>query len=359
MRRMNGLMTLSTLSGALLLSSAPVAADEVGDFYKGNTGTIISGYGSGSTYTLYARAVSNHIGRHLPGNPTFVVKSMTGGGSLRAASFLFKAAPQDGSHLGALGRGVATEPIVFGPRSRTKFDPRKFHWLGSLNSEVSIGGVWHTSGIKSLADARKKSVFVATGGQAADSATFTRLCNAIFGTRFKLVAGYRGGGAQNIAMERGEVQGRIGWSWSSVAATKMDWVKDGKINLLVQFALEKHPDLPDVPLALDLTDDPDEKRILEVAFIRQGMGRPYVAPPGTPKARVDALRAAFEKLLTDPAFLAETKKLHLEVNAPKTGAQVEAMVKKAFDLPQSLKDRVADATAPRNAELRMIEKKKK
>ena len=350
--------TLFPMAGLLLLAPSIAAADAVEEFYKGNTITVISGYGAGSTYTLYARAVSNHIGRHLPGNPTVIVKSVTGGGGMRAAAFLFEAAPKDGSHIGAMGRGVATEPVVFGKRSRTKFDPRKFNWLGSLNSEVSIGAVWHTTGIKTLADAKTKSIFVATGGQAADSSTFTLLCNGIFGTKFKLVSGYRGGDSQNLALEQGEVQGRIGWSWSSVVSAKSDWVKDGKINLLVQFALQKHPDLPHVPLATELTSDPDEKKILEVALIRQGMGRPYAAPPETPKARVDALRRAFEQLLTDQAFLAEARKLRLEIHAPKTGLQVEAMLNSAFDLPQSLKDRVAAAVDPKNAEIRTLKKKK-
>lgn len=359
MSRINGLLSLAGLSGLLISAPSLAAADAVEEFYRGKTGTVISGYGPNSIYSVYARLVSNHIGRHLPGSPAFIVQSMAGGGSMRAASFLFNAAPADGSHIGGIGRGVATEPLVFGKRSRTKFDPRKFHWLGSLNSEVSIGAAWHTTGIKTLADAKKTSIFLPTGGQASDSAIFTYLTNAILGTKFKLVAGYRSGGSQNLALERGEVGGRIGWSWSSVAASKRAWVEDGKINIFAQYALAKHPDLPNVPLITELANDPDEKMVLEVALIRQGMGRPYVAPPGVPRDRARALQTAFAQMLSDPAFLAEARKLKLEINAPKTGPQVQALLDRAFDLPQSLKDRVAAAADPANAQMRKREKTKK
>ena len=359
MSRINALLAVAGMSCLLASGSSPAAADPVADFYKGRTGTVISGYGPSSVYSVYARLVSNHIGRHLPGNPAFVVQTMAGAGSMRAAGFLYNAAAKDGTTIGGIGRGVATEPLVFGKRSRTKFDPRKFHWLGSLNSEVSIGAAWHTSGIKTLADAKKTSIFLPTGGQASDSAIFTYLTNAILGTKFKLVAGYRSGGSQNLALERGEVGGRIGWSWSSVAASKRAWVEDGKIIIFAQYGLEKHPDLPKVPLITELTNDPDKKKILEVALIRQGMGRPYVAPPGVPTDRAKALQTAFAQMLSDPAFLAEAGRLKLEINAPKTGPQVQALLDRAFDLPQSLKDRVAAAADPANAQMKKLEKTKK
>lgn len=165
MKPINGLLSLAGLPGLLMLAASPAGADAVADFYKGKTGTVISGYGPDSTYSTYARLVSDHLGRHLPGKPSFIVQPMPGGGSMRAASFLFNAAPKDGTHIGGLGRGVATEPLVFGKRSRTKSDPRAFLWLGSLNSEVSIAAAWHTAGVRTMEDAKKTSIFLGTGGR--------------------------------------------------------------------------------------------------------------------------------------------------------------------------------------------------
>jgi len=346
-----GLVAAAAMAGAV-----PVAADDLAGFFKGKTIRIISGYGGGSSYSIYARTVADNIGRHIPGNPTVVSTVMPGSGSMKAASYIFNAAPKDGTTLGAIGRGVASEPLMFGKKSRLKFDPRKFVWLGSLNTEVSICAAWHTTGVKVMSDAKKISLFVPTGGSTADSAAFTFVTNALLGTRFKLVAGYRGGDSQNLALERGEVEGRCGWSWSSVVAVKMDWVKERKINILAQYAMEKHPDLPDVPLILDLVSTPDDRAVLEVALLRQEMGRPYVAPPGISADRARVLQAAFEKTFKDPQFLAQAGKLRLEINKPRTGPEVARMVERAFAMPQAILDKVAAAADRRNAQ--MIKRKK-
>jgi tripartite-type tricarboxylate transporter receptor subunit TctC len=278
---------------------------------------------------------------------------------MKAASYLFSAAPKDGTALGAIGRGVATEPLLFGKRSRLKFDPRKFVWLGSLNTEVSIASAWHTTGVKTMEDATKKALFVPTGGTTADSAAFTFVTNALLGTKFKLVAGYRGGDSQNLALEQGEVQGRVAQSWSSVIAVKPDWVRDKKINILAQYAMNKHPDLPDVPLILDLVKTAEDRSILEVALLRQEMGRPYVAPPGIPADRARALQTAFEKTFKDPQFLAAAGKLRLEIIKPRTGPEVAQLIERAFATPQSILDKVAAASDRRNANLTKRKKTKK
>jgi len=336
---------------ALLAATPPAAADDVAEFFKGKTVRIVSGYGGGSSYSIYARALADHLGRFIPGNPTVISTVMAGSGSMKAASYVFNAAPRDGTTLGAIGRGVASEPLMFGKKSRLKFDPRKFLWLGSLNTEVSICAAWHTTGVRKMDDAKKISLFVPTGGATADSASFTFLTNALLGTRFKLVAGYRGGDTQNLALETGEVQGRCGWSWSSVVAVRMNWVTEKKINILAQYAMRKHPDLPDVPLILDLVSTPEERRIFEIALLRQEMGRPYIAPPGLPADRATALQSAFEKTYRDPRFLATAKKLKLEIVKPRSGPEVARMVDDAFATPQALLDRVAAAVDPRNASM--------
>jgi tripartite-type tricarboxylate transporter receptor subunit TctC len=350
--------TAIALAGAVLFAP-PVAADDVADFYKGKTMRIISGYGGGSSYSIYARALADNMGRHIPGNPTIVTTVMSGSGSLKAASYLFNAAPKDGATLGAIGRGVATEPLMYGKKSRLKFDPRKFIWLGSLNTEVSIASAWHTTGVKTMADARKTALFVPTGGATSDSAAFTFVTNALLGTKFKLVAGYRGGDSQNLALEQGEVQGRIAQSWSSVIAVKPDWIKDKKINILAQYAMAKHPDLPNVPLIIDLVSSAEDKSILAITLIRQEMGRPYVAPPGIPVDRAKALQTAFAKTIKDKRFLATAKKLRLEINKPRTGPEVAQLIERAFATPQSILDKVASAADRRNAKMTKLKKKKK
>jgi len=345
------------VAGAAALAT-PAAADDVADFFKGKTIRIISGYGGGSSYSIYARALADHIGRHIPGNPAVITTVMPGSGSMKAATYIFNAAPKDGTTLGGIGRGVATEPLLFGKRSRLKFDPRKLIWLGSLNTEVSIASAWHTTGVKTMADATRISLFVPTGGTTADSAAFTFVTNALLGTKFKLVAGYRGGDSQNLALEQGEVQGRVAQSWSSVIAVKPDWIKDKKINILAQYAMHKHPDLPNVPLILDLVKTAEDRSILEVALLRQEMGRPYIAPPGTPADRARALQTAFERTFKDSQFLATAKKLRLEINKPRTGQEVAQLIDRAFATPQSVLDKVAAASDRRNAKMTTLKKKK-
>jgi tripartite-type tricarboxylate transporter receptor subunit TctC len=335
---------------AATLAAMPAAADEVADFYKGKQMVMLVAYGGASTYGIYARALANHFVNHIPGKPTMIVQNKGGAGGMVAAGYLYNAAPQDGSWLGAVGRGLATEPVVFGPRSKAKFDPSGFHWLGSLNNEAGLAAMWHASGINSVEDARNKEVHISIGGVASDSGVFTMLSKAFLGAKFKIVCCFSGGGRQNVAMERGEIGGRVGWSWSSVKATKMDWYKAGKIKILYQLALRKHPDLPNVPLMIDLVKDPKDKAALELALIRQSMGRPYLAPPGAPKARVAALRAAFDATVKDPAFLAEAKKLKLEID-PTSGDEIEGLLKKAAAVPKDVVARLNRAVDPKFADV--------
>lgn len=336
---------------AALAASPATRADEVADFYKGKTVTILVGYGANSGYDFYARLVSHHLGRLLPGEPNIIVKNMGGAGGLRATNFLYNAAPQDGSMLGAVGRGHATEELVFGERARGKFDAQKFHWLGSLNAEASIAAAWHTAGVASLADAKAKSIYIPTGGTGSDSGVFTLLSNVVLGTQFKLICCYPGGGEQNLALERGEVQGRSGWSWSSVKTEKPDWIRDGKLKLLYQYALKKHPELQHVPLITELVADPADRKMIEIVMVRQEMGRPYLAPPGTPQARVAALRTAFDRMLADPAFRAEAERSKLEIVNPMSGAEIDALLKDAFAAPKPVLERLRLATQPKAADV--------
>jgi hypothetical protein len=209
--------------------------------------------------------------------------------------------------------------------TKAKFDAAKFNWLGSMNDEVSICGAWHTTGITKLQEVMQKDLFVGGTGPAADTDQFPKILNGVLGTRFKIVPGYPGGNDVNLAMERGEVQGRCGWSWSSVVATHMKWIEDKKFNVLVQLSLSKHPDLPNIPLVMDFAKTDEQQQIFRLVFARQVMGRPFLAPPGVSQDRVTALRKAFMETLKDPDFLAEAKKAKLEIN-PVAGDDVQKLV---------------------------------
>ena len=228
--------------------------------------TLYSGYSPGSTYSVYARTMSRHLRRLIPGNPRIINKSMTGGGGIRLGNFLYNVAPKDGSVIAAIGRDLSTEPLLFGAKSKAKFDAREFTWLGSLNTEVSISAAWHTSGVKTLADAQKKTLIVASNSPTAQSSVYPSLMNAFVGTKFKTVCCYPGGNLMNFAMERGEVQGRASWSWSSVKRSAYQWYKTGKIFIISQQGFEKHPDLPNVPLITDLAKSKEDLQAMRVLF---------------------------------------------------------------------------------------------
>ena len=347
-RQLTGLAALAAASGILFGAAESAGADPVADFYAGKRITILNGYPSGSSYNVYSRVLAEHMTKHIPGKPTIIVQEMTGAGSLKAANYVYNVAPKDGTYIGAVGRGIPTEPLIFGDKSKAKFDPLKINWIGSISSEVSVAAIWHAAGIDSLEGARKKSLHIATGGMASDSAVFTILANSLLGTKFDLVCCYRGGGNQFLAMERGEADGRVGVSWSSIKQAKMDWYREGKIKIILQFALEKHPELPKVPLILDLVDAED-KMVVEAVMIRQAMGRPYMAPPGLPSERVEALRAAFATTVADPAFLAAAEKHQLEINRPRTGQEVEALLKRSYGMAKSVLAKVHKAIDPKVA----------
>lgn len=305
----------------------------VADFYRNRTVDMEIGYSPGGGYDLYARTVARFLGKHIPGNPTVVPKNMEGAGSLRLANWLYNAASKDGTEIGTIGRGIAFDPLLGNPGA--EFDPLKFTWLGSANNEVSVCVSWHTSGITKFQDLYSKPMTVGGTGGGSDTDVFAGVLNGVLGTKMQVVSGYPGGNNINLAMERGEVQGRCGWSWSSVIATHSDWIEQHKINVLAQLSLSKHPDLPNVPLIMDFAKTPEQKQILKVIFARQIMGRPYLAPPDLPGDRARALQQAFMDTMKDPDFLAQAKKEKLEIN-PVSGPEVEQVLKDAYQTPKAI-----------------------
>jgi tripartite-type tricarboxylate transporter receptor subunit TctC len=315
---------------AAAILSGNVIAEPVADFYRGKSITMLIGYTSGGGYDIYARVLSRHMGRHLPGNPSIVPQNMPGAGSLRLANFLYNAAPRDGTSIGMIGRGLAAEPLI--GTSATQYDGRKFTWLGSGSDQVSLCVTWHSSPVKTWDDMRAKPFSVAGEGSGSDPDIFAVVLKNLMGVRLRLVSGYPGGPEMNLAMERGEVDGRCGWSWTSIKITRPDWLDNRRINLLVQMALQKNADIPQVPLIMDLADTDRERQILRLVLSHQQMGWPFVAPPGLSAERAQALRRAFDETMKDPEFLAEAKERQLEVN-PMSGPAIDKLVGELYQTP--------------------------
>ena len=316
----------------------PTAGAQSAQFYAGKSIDLEIGYSVGGGYDLYARLLARHLGDHIAGHPTIVPKNMPGAASLRLANYLYAAAPRDGTVIGAISRGAAFDPLL--KENGAQFDASKFSWIGSANNEVSVCVALQSSGITSFDDVLTKQLTIGSTGVGDDTYQFPALMNAELGTKFKIVTGYPGGNDITLALERGEVQGRCGWSWSSIVATHKDWITSRKVIVLVQMSLSKHPDLPEVPLIMDLAKNSEQRQIFKLIFARQVMGRPFAAPPGVPADRVAALRAAFNDTMKDKAFLDEAAKGKFEIN-PVDGEKVDALVKEVYQTPADVTKKAA------------------
>jgi tripartite-type tricarboxylate transporter receptor subunit TctC len=337
--RLMSLVRSVALALLALCHASLARAQTPAEFYKGRTIDLYIGYSAGGGYDVYARLLARHMGHFIPGNPTIVAKNMPGAGSLVLANWLYNVAPKDGTAFGTIGRGTAFDPLL--GSTKAQFDAAKFNWIGSMNDEVSVCVSWYTTGITSLEQVKHKELTVGGSGPAADTDQFPKVLNATIGTKFKIVTGYPGGNDVDLAMERGEVMGRCGWSWSSVVATHKSWIDERRINVPVQLSLSKHPDLPDVPLIMDLAKNDEQRQIFKLVFARQPMGRPFLAPPGIPADRVGVLRKAFMDTMKDGEFLAEAEKMKLEIN-PVSGGAVQEIVQDVYKTPKPIATAVAE-----------------
>jgi tripartite-type tricarboxylate transporter receptor subunit TctC len=310
-------------------------AQSVEDFYRGKTVNILVGFSAGGGYDLYARLLGRHIGRHIPGNPTVTVQNMPGAGSLKATQNVYAVAPRDGLTLATVSRGMLSDPLL----NAANFDPRKLTWLGSITSETSVCATWNTSPVKTWDDMFKREFSLGSNALGDDTANFALILRNVFGAKVKLVTGYPGGNDVNMAMERGEVEGRCGWSWSSLKSQKR-WLPN--INLLVQFNLEKNPDLPDVPRALERAKDDEQRQVLRLLIAGQYVGRPFITTPDIPADRKAALRAAFDATMKDPEFLAEAAKTEMEVT-PVSGASIDAFLAELYKTPKDVVEKASAA----------------
>ena len=328
-----GRMAGSVIAVIAILASTALATAQTADKFKGKIFEVVVGYDTGGGYDIYARALARHIGKHLPGNPTVIVKNMPGAQTRTAANYIYNVAPKDGTVIATIARGLPTEELL--GSGGIRFESAKFNWIGSMNNEVSVGVAWHTSPIQTFEDTKKREMVV---GGIADSVLFAQVMNAILGTKFKTITGYKSGGEIGLAMQRGEVEGRMGWSWSSVVSMNPEWIREGKIRNLVQFSTSKHADLPNVPLVTELAGSDADRALLELVFSRQVIGRPFIAPPGLDPETVDVLRKAFDDTMRDPAFLAEMQKANLEVN-PISGKDVQELINRLFKTPPAVLER--------------------
>jgi tripartite-type tricarboxylate transporter receptor subunit TctC len=263
-----------------------------------------------------------------------------GAGSLRLANSLYNVAHKDGLVFGTIGRGTGFDPLL--GSKQAQFDGTKFNWIGSANDEVSVCVVWNGRGkVTKFDDLLTQELNVGGTGAAADTDQFPRIINGVLGTKMKIITGYPGGNDVNLALERGEVDGRCGWSWSSVKSTRANWMSEKKISILMQLSLAKHPDLPDVPLIVDLAKNDEQRQILKLIFARQALGRPFLAPPGVPAERVTILRKAFMDTMADKEFLAEADKAQLEIT-PVAGEQIQKLVAEVYQTPAAVAHKAAE-----------------
>jgi tripartite-type tricarboxylate transporter receptor subunit TctC len=309
------------------------------EFYRGKTIELDIGLGVGGAYDAYARMLARTMSRYIPGNPAIVPKNIEGAGSMRLANLLYNAAPRDGTSFGTINRGTPFEPLL--GNKGAQFDATRFNWIGSTNNEVSVCVSWHSSGIATFADARERELIVGATGPSTDTYQFPKIANAVLGTKFKIVTGYTGGNDVDLAMERGEVAGRCGWSWTSVKGLHQAWLDRREINILYQMGLSKHRDLANVPLIIDLARTEEERAILRLVFARLVMAWPFLAPPGTPRERVDALRNAFMQTMQDKDFLAEAAKAGLAIT-PVKGEDIQNLVQQVYATPPEIARKAAE-----------------
>jgi tripartite-type tricarboxylate transporter receptor subunit TctC len=298
------------------LAPSTVAADPVADFYRGKSIAMVIATAPGGDYDLRARLISRHMGRHIPGNPTIVPRNMPGGVGIQAMNYMANVAPKDGTAIHAIMQNMSTHQALGGPG--VEFDTRKFFWIGNTTDTPNVINSWHTTGIRTIQDVMTQELVVGAPGQATNSVYYPKALNELVGTKFKIVSGYPGGNQVNLAMERGEVGGRGSNSWASWKATKPDWLREKKIFILVQVALKRNPELADIPTMIELAKTDDAKAVLTFLSADVPIARAYVTTPGVPKERVEALRRAFDATMKDPEFVAEAKKLNMDMS-PSTG----------------------------------------
>lgn len=346
MKLAKGIASLAAFALLFAAESGAVIAAE--DFYRGKTLNVIVTSGAGGSVDLMARLTTRHLGKHIPGNPHVIIKYMTGGGGIVGGNYLYNNAPKDGTEIGAMLMTVPFEPLFFGDKSHSKFDPLKFIWLGSPAKFESVALSWHTSPVKKAEDLWTHELIVGSAGIGSNSTNDAIVMRNLLGFKYKVILGYPGGGDIDLAMIRGETQGRAGTSWNALVTRYPDWVAEKKVNILYQMGTEKNPAIPaDVPLILEFAKTAEERAVLELKFAAYDLGYPVLAPPGTPPDRIATLRKALADTYKDPGFLGDAKKARVKIY-PVTGELQQAVLEKAYSASVAVRERLAQASIPGN-----------
>lgn len=323
-----------TLSAALIAApflipgpADAASSDPIGDFYKGKRISMYVGSEAAGGYNAYARHVTRHIGKYIPGDPSFIVQNMPGGGGLKMISYLYTIAAKDGTAMGTVQRGLLTSPLLEGRNIQIQYDPLRMNWLGSLNTETGLIVVWHTTPHNTMKDLFENELLV---GSSSPSTDFMPLfLNNVLKTKFKIISGYKGSVEAYLAMERGETQGRVSTGWAGDKSILQPWLDDKKVRFLAQLGMTKHPEFPDVPLIMEFARTDQERQAMELILAAQLWGRPFVMPPEVPKDRVAAMRKAFIAMTKDGEFLAEAKKMQLDIEIV-TGEEIDTLLKRVY-----------------------------
>jgi len=324
----------------MLAGAAPATAQSVADFYRGKTLTCFIGYGVGGGYDLFARTISRHMGRHIPGNPTILPVNMPGASSMVLGNHLDKRAPQDGTAIGAVNSALLFDPLFAGAETKAQFQGPEMTMIGNAVSSAAVLIAWHTSGIKTIDDLRHKPLIVGAPSRTGDTYLLPLAIKNTLGLdNLKLITGYPGTREIVIALERGELTGRV-WDMEGLKATRADWIRDGTINIVAQLAPRKMPEVPaSVPLVKEFVANEDDKKVLDVIFVSTILARPYIAPPGVPADRVKALRDAFMATMKDPEFIAEAEQRKLTLE-PESGEELEALIRRTYATPKPIVERI-------------------
>ena len=331
-----GFLGLAAL--ALAMSGSGLALGQPApEFFKGKTISLLIGFGPGGEDDLWARTIARHLGNYIPGNPVIVPQNMPGSGGLLVADRLYNTVPKDGTVLGLINRGIPFEPLLGG--QGTQFDALKFNWLGSPGRDTTVCAARKDAAVKTLQDLYSKELTVGGTGSGADTAVYPRFLAALLGMKFRLVMGYQGSHEVQLAMERNEVQG-ICLAYNSLERGTL--ARTQQINVLLQASLEPDSRLAGIPYGLEFAHAPEERQALQLFFARASVGRPFVAPPGVPADRINALQQAFDATLRDPAFLGDAKRQELNV-VPITGQQISDMIAQAYRTPPQIVQRTMQA----------------
>lgn len=324
------------LAALMLLATSTIGAqaESVADFYRGKTINALVGVSPGGEYDFQLRLVARHLGKHIPGHPNIIAQNMTGATGMIMANYLYRVAAQDGTYIGLIQNGLPTSQAV--GMSGVQFDAGKFNWLGSVAPTAETLTTWKTSPVKTIEDAKKTETIIGSIGSSGITLSFPMMLNDLLGTKFKMVMGYTGSGALDLAMQRGEVQGRAN-SWTSLKAAKPEWIANKEVNVLVHSG-PKSADLKDVPALDDLVIGDLNKQVVDIVTAGDNLGHPFATGPGVPPDRVAALRKAFADMLADPEFLKEAAAMRKEID-PVSVEGIEAAIGRAFKATPAAKER--------------------